>query len=148
MKHLMILLFKFISSYLAFSIGLDLFFNANFIEIAAFSLLLTIVSYLIGDRILLPRIGNGNALVADFFLTYVSVWIFGPTVLNSYLQIAWGSIISAFMISGAEALIHWYMLRSLGTMRSERPERTNQNPKLAYGLEMAEEKNPLRKGNK
>lgn len=146
MKHIMILLVKFISCYLAFSIGLDLFFNADFTEISTFSLLLTIVSYLIGDRILLPRIGNGNAIVADFFLAYVSVWIFGQTVLNSYLQIAWGSIISAFIISGAEALIHRYMLKSARTEGNDNRERAKQNnPKLAYGLEMAEEQEPIKK---
>ncbi|WML52849.1 YndM family protein [Neobacillus sp. PS3-12] len=145
MKNTIILLLKFISNYLAFSIGLDLFFNADFIEIATFSLLLTIVSYLIGDRILLPRIGNRNTLVADFFLAYVSVWIFGPTVLNGYLQIAWGSIISAFIITGAEALIHMYMLKNLRIERNSSKERAKQNPKLAYGLEMAEEQEPIQK---
>jgi hypothetical protein len=145
MKHTIILLLKFISSYLAFSIGLDLFFNADLLEISTFSLLLTIVSYLIGDRILLPRIGNGNALVADFFLVYISVWIFGPTVLNSYLQIAWGSIISAFIITGAEALIHWYILRSLRIERKDSRESIKRNPKLAYGLELAEEQEPPKK---
>jgi hypothetical protein len=145
MKHTIILLLKFISSYLAFSIGLDLFFNADFIEIATFSLLLTIISYLISDRILLSRIGNRNTLVVDFFLAYVSVWIFGPTVLNSYLQIAWGSIISAFIITGAEALIHTYMLKSLRIERNNSKERAKQNPKLAYGLEMAEEQDPMKK---
>jgi hypothetical protein len=145
MKNTIILLLKFISNYLAFSIGLDLFFNADFIEIATFSLLLTIVSYLIGDRILLPRIGNRNTLVADFFLAYVSVWIFGPMVLNGYLQIAWGSIISAFIITGAEALIHMYMLKNLRIERNNSKERAKQSPKLAYGLEMAEEQEPLKK---
>jgi hypothetical protein len=141
----MILLLKFISCYLAFSIGLDLFFKADFIEISTFSLLLTVVSYMIGDRILLPRIGNGNAVVADFFLVYVSVWIFGQTVLNSYLQIAWGSIISAFIISGAEALIHRYMLKGSRMELNDNLKRTQQNPKLAYGLEMAEEQEPIKK---
>jgi hypothetical protein len=145
MKHTIILLLKFVSCYLAFSIGLDLFFNADSIEIATFSLLLTIVSYLVGDRILLSRIGNGNTLVADFFLAYVSVWIFGPTVLNSYLQIAWGSIISAFIITGAEALIHMYILKSLRIERKNNEQTAKQNPKLAYGLEMAEEQEPLKK---
>lgn len=145
MKNTLILLLKFISCYLAFSIGLDLFFNADFVEIATFSLFLTIVSYLIGDRILLPRIGNSNALVIDFFLAYTSVWIFGSIVLNSYRQIAWGSIISAFIILGAEALIHKYMLRTvLNGHEGENREKNKQQPKLAYGLEMAEEEEPIK----
>jgi hypothetical protein len=122
-----------------------LFFNADMIEISTFSLLLTTVSYLVGDRILLPRIGNSNALVADFFLAYVSVWIFGPTLLNSYLQIAWGSIISALIVTGAEALIHWYILKELRTGEREKTAIKTKNPKLAYGMEMAEEQDSIKK---
>lgn len=145
MKHSIILLLKFISCYIAFTIGLDLFFNADIVEISTFSLLLTIISYFIGDRILLPRIGNSNALVIDFFLAYISVWIFGPTLLNSYLQIAWGSIISALIITGAEVLLHWYMIKHLINWQSDNREHTKKNPKLAYGVEMADEQDPLGK---
>jgi hypothetical protein len=143
MKNSFILLLKFISCYIAFAIGLDLFFKANILEISTFSLLLTIVSYVIGDRIFLPRIGNGNALVIDFFLAYISVWIFGPTVLNGYMQIAWGSIISAFIILGTEALLHRYMLRDIIT--NSVGEKSKQKSKLAYGLEMADEQEPFKK---
>jgi hypothetical protein len=104
--------------------------------------MLTIVSYLVGDRILLPRIGNGNAIVVDFFLAYVSVWLFGPTILNSYLQIAWGSIISALIVAGSEALIHWYILKNLSSQQNNPNEKSKQKPKLAYGMEMAEEQDP------
>ncbi|WP_460292011.1 DUF2512 family protein, partial [Bacillus cereus] len=37
----------------------------------------TIVSYMFVDKIILNRIGNTGAIMSDFLLTYLSVWIFG-----------------------------------------------------------------------
>ncbi|MGG5252422.1 YndM family protein [Neobacillus sp. SM06] len=146
MRHLGILLVKFVSCLIAFSVGLDLFFNADVTDIVTFSLAVTIISYLIGDRILLPRIGQSNALVADFFLVYLSVWLFGSVLLpDGYLQIAWGSIISAVILTGAEAFVHWFLVNRLVADRDERRNHYQANPKLAYGVEMAEEVDPLEK---
>ncbi|WP_442599704.1 DUF2512 family protein [Neobacillus sp. D3-1R] len=139
-----IFIIKLVVSLLAFAIGLDLFFDASLAEIISFSLTTTVISLFIGDRMILTRLGNRNALVVDFFLTYISVWVFGSVVLNSYIQIAWGSIISATIITAAEVLVHRYIVKrtSVGTSN----ERTlGFNPKLAYGMEMAEEQDPKRK---
>lgn len=140
MRNTTVLIVKFISCVIAFSIGLDLFFDATFADILSFSLLVTVVSYVLGDRILLPRLGNRNSLIADFFLTYTIVWIFGSVLLDNYLQIAWGSIISAIIITGAEVFVH----RSLRHEISAPDERqqTGFNRKLAYGTEFAEEQDP------
>ena len=55
------------------------------------------------DKIILNRIGNTGAIMSDFLLTYLSVWIFGNILLDNYMQIAWGSILSAivFTLSGS-----------------------------------------------
>jgi hypothetical protein len=139
MNEMKILLLKFISCLIAFAIGLDLFFEATIVDILSFSLLVTIVSYVLGDRIILPRVGNQNALVIDFFLTYVMVWIFGSVLLESYVQIAWGSFLSAFLITGAEVIVHRYMKKVHDV--TERHS-TRLNPKMAFGMEMGEEQNP------
>lgn len=145
MNSTKILLIKFVSCLIAFAIGLDLFFDATLAEVISFSLLITVISYVVGDRMILTRLGNRNALVIDFFLTYISVWIFGSVVLNHYLQIAWGSIISATLITLAEVFVHRYVIKQ--SSLEEPAERLNGgfNPKLAYGMEMAEEQDPKRK---
>lgn len=143
MNHLTILVLKFISSCIAFAVGLDLFFHATFTEVVSFALTLTIISYFIGDRILLPRIGNRNAIIVDFFLAYTSVWLFGPFYFHSYHQIAWGSILSAIIVSIAEVFIHRFILKSTPDGGTSKGRETNRNQKLAYGVEMAEENNPL-----
>ncbi|MFD1736438.1 YndM family protein [Bacillus salitolerans] len=140
MSHLPVLLMKFISSVLIFTIALDLFFEASFVDILSFSLLLTVFSYFIGDQILLPRIGNANAIISDFFLAYVTVWIFGSILLHSYLQIAWGSIITASFVAVSELFVHRYMLRR--SPIAQETQRSAFNERLAYGMEMAEEQNP------
>ncbi|PWW25860.1 uncharacterized protein DUF2512 [Cytobacillus oceanisediminis] len=144
MNNTLILLLKFVSTVIAFAIALDLFFDAAFADIVSFSLLVTIMSYMIGDRIILPRLGNRNALIADFFLVYAVVWVFGSVLLNSYLQIAWGSVIAAAIITLSEVFIHRYLLNRMEVSQEEKRSESAMNPRLAYGMEAGEEKDPLK----
>lgn len=140
MNQSLILLIKFVSSVIAFAIALDLFFEASIADIVSFSILITVVSYMLGDRMILPLLGKRNALIADFFLVYAAVWVFGSVLLHSYLQIAWGSIIAAGIISLAEIFVHRYMASSTEDQRKE----FGLKPRLAYGMELGEEKDPLK----
>ncbi|WP_026576438.1 YndM family protein [Bacillus sp. UNC438CL73TsuS30] len=137
----MALIVKFVTCLVAYAVALDLFFNATWVDIIWFSVLMTIVSYL-GDRMLLSRIGNKNALIGDFILSYMVVWIFGSVLLDNYMQIAWGSIISAIIITVGEFFVH----RMLHSPRQESSPKKNAVPdRLAYGMEMSEEQEPLKK---
>lgn len=139
MKRTAVLLIKFISCVIAFAIALDLFFDATITDILSFSLFVTITSYMLGDRIILPNFGNVPAAIVDFLLTYMSVWIFGSILLDNYLQIAWGSIISAVLITGVEVFIHLYLLTRLSVDQAKERPQIHFNRKLAYGTEFAEE---------
>ncbi|MGG1397048.1 YndM family protein [Bacillus salipaludis] len=137
----MALIVKFVTCLVAYAVALDLFFNATWVDIVWFSVLMTIVSYL-GDRMLLSRIGNKNALIGDFILSYMVVWIFGSVLLDNYMQIAWGSIISAIIITVGEFFVH----RMLHSPSQESSHKKNAVPdRLAYGMEMSEEQEPLKK---
>jgi len=142
MNNVTALLIKFVTCIIAYAVGLDLFFDATWADIIWFSLLTTAVSYLAGDLILLSRIGNRNALIADFLLSYTIVWIFGSVLLTNYLHIAWGSIISAVIITIGEFFVHRLLLRS---MPEENENRNGATGKLAYGMEFADELEPLDK---
>ncbi|MCD8511385.1 MAG: YndM family protein [Bacillus sp. (in: Bacteria)] len=139
MKHLNVLVIKFLVSFLVFWISLGLFFEASLGVILSFSLLVTFVAYFLGDLVLLPRLGNNNAVIVDFFLTYLIVWIFGAFFLHSYMQIAWGSIIAATLIAGSELFVHSYILKTLPIkkIRLEK-ERFHQD----FAFETSEESNP------
>jgi len=140
--NIMALIIKFVVCLVAYGLGLDLFFNATWVDILLFSVLTTVVSYLAGDRILLFRIGNKDALIADFLLTYMIVWIFGSVLFNNYMQIAWGSIISAVIITAGELFVHRMLL---GSRQEGDQQRRVASNRLAYGMEMSEENEPLKK---
>jgi hypothetical protein len=137
-RHINVLLIKFVASLVVFWVSLDLFFEATIADIVSFSLLLTVVSYFIGDQILLPRIGKMNAVITDFFLVYLIVWIFGGILFESYLQVAWGSIISALLIAGSEVFVHSYILKNVTEVVSEKQRSLNGN----FAYEFAEEHEP------
>lgn len=139
MKHITVLLIKFIACIIAFAIGLDLFFDASITEILSFSLFVTVTSYMIGDRIVLPNWGNAAATAVDFLLVYLSVWIFGNVLLDNYLQIAWGSILSALIIGAAEIFVHARLLDRISPDQTRDRRSAGFNPRLAYGTEFAEE---------
>ncbi|MFX3625626.1 MAG: YndM family protein [Ectobacillus sp.] len=140
MKHTTILLLKFISCIIAFAVGLDLFFDATATEVISFSIFVTAASYILGDRILLPRIGNAAAAVVDFLLVYTSVWLFGNVLLENYMQIAWGSIISACIITVAEVFVHRYLLNHIASCETREQKRVALSRQLAYEFAEDEEK--------
>ncbi|MFV2047578.1 YndM family protein [Metabacillus sp. YM-086] len=141
MNHATILLIKFVTCLIAFGIGLDLFFDATIVDIVSFSLFVTIVSYAVGELVILPQLGKRAAAVADFLLTYLSVWVFGSFLFESYLQVAWGSIISAVIITGAEVFVHLFVAERQNTPSLSRSRGPASNSRLAFGTEMAEEEN-------
>lgn len=139
MRHVMVLFIKFVTSVIVFAISLDLFFNATAVDIISFSLILTAVSYLIGELVVLPQLGNRSATIVDFILTYMTVWIFGNIFLDSYIQIGWGSILAATLITASEVFVHRYFM-SVMPDADERDSRNNRfNPRLAFGTEFGEE---------
>ncbi|MCK6256210.1 YndM family protein [Fictibacillus sp. KIGAM418] len=144
MEQAKVILIKFIVSLIAFSIGLDLFFDATLTDIISFGVTVTAVSYILADRILLPRIGSTNTLMAEFILTYMIVWIFGAILLHGYLQIAWGSAISAIIITAAEVYVHRYLLKHLPERKRE-IRHHGATPKLRFVTEFAEDDDPTRK---
>jgi hypothetical protein len=141
-----LILIKLISSLIIFTIAFDLFFESGVTEIGSFSILVTIVSYFIGDKIILPRVGNRAATVIDFFMVYAIVWIFGNVLLHSYEQIAWGSIIAASLIGLSEVFVHLYIQGRDNQIKvTENEKHIPRTPKLAFGTEFAEETDPRKK---
>jgi len=144
MKHLNVLMIKFVVSMIIFGISLGLFFNATFSEIISFSLLLTIISYFIGDQMILPRIGNIQTVVVDFFFAYFIVWVFGGVLFHSYVMIGWGSIISASLFAGSEVFVHSYILKNITSFVVENQRTFDQR----FAFEFAEDEEPNPPKNK
>lgn len=85
------------------------------------------------------RFGNRDALVVDFVMTYFSVWIFGSVLLDNYIQIGWGSILSAIIITLSEVFVHRYLQKQIPMEQRSNRLQTGFNRNLAYGTEFAEE---------
>ncbi|MED0963596.1 YndM family protein [Bacillus paramycoides] len=144
MNDFTVIVIKFISSIIAFSIGLALFFPATLVQIISFSLFVTIVSYMFVNKIILNRIGDSAAIMTNFLLTYLSVWIFGNILLDNYMQIAWGSILSAIVFTLSEVIVH----RFSHSRTRHNNDNIRINRRFAYGTEFAEEQNILDKDKK
>ena len=96
------------------------------------------------DKIILSRIGNTGAIMSDFLLTYLSVWIFGNILLDNYMQIAWGSFLSATVFTLSEVIVH----RFSNSHSRHNTDNIHINRRFAYGTEFAEEQNILDKDKK
>jgi hypothetical protein len=143
-KHVNVLFITFVASLFIFGISLGLLFNAPFVEVVSFSLLITIISYFIGDQIILPRIGKMNTVVVDFFLVYLIVWIFGAIFFHSYLMLGWGSVISATLFAGSEVFVHSYIVKNRKQIVLEKQRSFNQS----FAFEIAEDADPHPAQNK
>ncbi|MFC4620058.1 YndM family protein [Camelliibacillus cellulosilyticus] len=139
MKHAGLLILKFISSLIAFAIGFNLFFRATVTEIVSFSLFLTVASFFLVELFVLPRVERSARAVIDFFLAYVSVWIFGTIFLNNYIQVAWGSLLSAVIFTAAEIVVHRYIIPSPYDDNVRDHGNAEAHRELDYGTEIADE---------
>ncbi len=57
MQSTAVLAIKFVTCLIAFTAGLDLFFNATLAEIISFSVFVTAVTFILGEQIILPQMG-------------------------------------------------------------------------------------------
>ncbi|MCY9339207.1 YndM family protein, partial [Bacillus haynesii] len=75
---------------------LTLFFGVPFGEMFVLTLFLGVISYLIGDLLLLPRTNNTTATMGDFGLSLVLIWAILAMQNNPpYGTLAAASIVAA-----------------------------------------------------
>ena len=135
MKHLIVLGIKFIvTAVLVFS-TFGILFNANLFNLFWFTLLVTGISYLIGDLLILPRFGNIIATVADFGLAFFSLWILGSLFLEQGIPVTLLSLTAAFFIAWGEPFIHVYLENRFS-------DNNQQVPRNQLQTEFAEEMAP------
>lgn len=109
MEHLKMLLLKFFTITITIYV---IFGAADYVsyDLLWIGLLTTLISYLIGDLLWLPRLIGAKAIVADFGLGIVSVWLFASLLINIDLPIVTLSIISALLFTAVEPFVHTYLL--------------------------------------
>lgn len=109
MKYIKVLLLKFIIMTIVLWVVLGLVFGISFVDILITSIVLTAVSFLIGDLYFLPKIGNVGAAMVDFVVALAGVWALGAFLFEEPVGLGTAALVSAFGSSLGELLVHWYM---------------------------------------
>ncbi|WP_077328381.1 YndM family protein [Virgibacillus siamensis] len=109
MDHVKALIIKFIMCTAVLWIVLGAFYGVGFGDILMLSVLLTAVSYIVGDLLLLPRFENWGATLVDLGLTFLGIWFLGPLLFEENIPLGTAAIFSAIVIAVGEYFFHKYM---------------------------------------
>ncbi|AXF55921.1 YndM family protein [Salicibibacter kimchii] len=110
MRYVGALIIKLLMITLVLWVLLGFFGGVSFANILLVSVLLTGVSFLVGDLYVLQNFGNTLATVVDFALTGAGLWVLGA-VLFPFEGLVLYCIVSAFGIATGEGFFHLYMER-------------------------------------
>lgn len=88
---------------------LPIFRNASLPEIIITSLLLTILSYIIGDLFILRKFNNLVAAVADLVLIGATLWFLNMFFIGASTEVLFATIAAATFITLGESLFHMFL---------------------------------------
>jgi hypothetical protein len=140
MKHIKPLAIKFISSLVLLSVILGLFFDMSFGNIFLITLVLSVVSYVIGDLFILRRTNNIIATLADLGLAFLVIRFMSDILANGDDgDMFTMSLIAAIGVALFEYAFHKYVANRV---LNENQSRENQKTTLRYQTEASEELTP------
>lgn len=91
-------------------IVLTVFNDVSFWDSTILGIILLIISYLAGDMMILPKMGNGSATIGDLLLGVVVLW--GGLNLLGYTEALGEAFLAAAIICVGEYFLHAYILRT------------------------------------
>lgn len=103
------LVIKFVMCLAILWIILGIFYHVGFGHILALSLLLTGISFVLGDLYLLPKFENWGATIADFFLAFAIIWIYSASFIHENFPVVTAAALSSLVISIGEVFFHRYV---------------------------------------
>jgi len=109
MRHFKALGIKFIVISIVLLSLFGIFRGASFGEILLMSILVTGLAYVVGDLFTLPRAGNTVATIADFGLSFFTIWILSYMFMDNNSGLITASLVAAGAIALSEVLFHAYM---------------------------------------
>lgn len=112
MKYFQALLIKFVVITAVLWIVLGGFFGVAFTDILWTGTLLTVVSF-IGDLLLLPRISNIVATIADLGLAWFAIWLIGTFLFPQLNLLGTAAFLSAIGIAIGEFFIHRFIINQI-----------------------------------
>ena len=119
MKHIVALLFKYVIVLVLLEILLSLTTPLTIYQIAVVSVAVTLVSYLIGDLLILGVSNNAVATVCDAVLAFLTIYSFNYWSTYPFITTEAG-VVSAVVLAVGEVFFHKYMVKSVYPGRRER----------------------------
>lgn len=113
MDYVKALVIKFVMCLAVLWIVLGVFYNVDFGHILALSLIITPVSFILGDLFILSRFENWGATIADFILVMAVVWLYSINFINEAFPYITAAALSALIISVGEIFFHRYVDRHI-----------------------------------
>ncbi|MBO1005869.1 YndM family protein [Pseudogracilibacillus auburnensis] len=109
MDYVKALIIKFIMCTAVIWIVLGAFYGVNFGQILMLSLIITGVSFVLGDLFILPKFENWGATIADFIIVFAIVWLYGANFINENIPLLTAAAITAAIIAIGEIFFHRYV---------------------------------------
>jgi hypothetical protein len=141
LRHIVRMAVKFISCLVVLGIILGLFFNFSFTDVLLITTVLGVVSYLLGDLLLLRASNNLTASAADFGLTFLLVWFMGQA-LTFEPNLFSAALLSAVAVTAFEFIFHRFLIND-NSQQSTKQQTPYQN-RLQYQTEAADELTPVK----
>jgi len=105
LRHFSAILVKFAMTTIVLEIVLYAFSGLSFWSILGLSLVVTLISYLIGDLVILPATNNLTATIADIILVLVTIYIANFLWYTKELSF-FSALIAAVVLGAGEWFFH------------------------------------------
>lgn len=115
---------------------LGIFSNTTFTALLTMGILITIASFVIGDLIILPRMGIVTSTIIDFALYFLAVWYLAGIFIGFDQGVLLMILMTAYFLTLAEPFYHAYVLERVFNRVVTREQR----PAPQLQTEFAEEK--------
>lgn len=110
MKHIWAIILKYLMVLIVLEIVLSLATALTIGEIAIISIAVTVLSYLVGDLLILSFSNNFVATVADAVLAFLTIYMFNFWSDYGVITV-WDAVISAVVLAVGEWFFHKYMVK-------------------------------------
>lgn len=138
MNHIKALAIKFIASLVLLYLILGAIYGMSFGNVFLITLVLGLLSYIVGDLLILRRTNNMTATLADFGLALIVIWTMTANLTDGRNPFAI-SLISAIGVALFEVFFHRYISKFQTGEKAKGDIRTG---KLRYQTEASEELAP------
>ncbi|QED47839.1 DUF2512 family protein [Cytobacillus dafuensis] len=111
MNHVIAFIIKITSNFIFLFFILGFLYNITVVNVLTITITLSILSYIIGDLMILPRTSNAVATVTDFGIAMAVIWILSVSLTTgNYNNLFTMSLISSAGIAFFESFFHKYFV--------------------------------------